>query len=208
MTSRLFAFFLHVWIIFYSKANFIDQCTDVHIKPQTTPETIINSIQQCFEQTNQPISTTQNIADILYIPLQNTIKTILDYESMQEKITNEDFDTRRSIKNIQKELVQYYFEINTKINQIDLPIFHHNSMEHTFFKIKQFLKNSNQTAHHIQQIQKAILNQKNKILNISSNVYSLDNLRQKRSEAQQDLELKLRHFRNAIRAQYHEKQPR
>ena len=208
MTSRLFVFFLHIWIIFYSKANFIDQCTDVHIEPLTTPEIIITSIQQCFEQSNQPVSITQNIDHILYVPIQNAIKTSKDYDTMQEKITKDDYDTRRSIKNIQKELVQYYFEMNTKINQIELPIFHHTSMEHTFFKIKQFLKNSNQTAHHIQQIQKAIYKQKNKIVNISSNVHLLENLRQKRSEAQQHFELKLQHFRNAIRAQFHEKQYR
>lgn len=208
MTSRLLAFLMHICIIFYSKANFIDQCTNVHIETQTTPEIIITSIQQCFKQTNQPISTTQNIPNILYVSIQNAIKTSRDYDSMQEKITNEDFDTRRSIKNIQKELVQYYFEMTTKINQIELPIFHHTSMEHTFFKIKQFLKNSNQTVHHIQQIQKAVYSQKNKILHISSNVHSLDNLRQKRSQAQQYFELKLQHFRNAIRDQYNEKQPR
>jgi len=207
MSSRLFVLFFHICVIFHSKADFIDQCTGVHIQSQTTPEIIITSIQQCFEQTNQPISTTQNIQNILHSPIQDLINTIRDYDSMQEKITNEDSDTRTHIKHIQKELVQYYFEINNKINQVEIPNVHHTSIEHIFFKIKQFLKNTNQTAHQIHQIQKAIQRQKNKILNISSNILTLNSLRQTRTEAQQYFEIKLQDFRNAIRAQYHEKQP-
>ena len=207
MTSKHSAFFLLFLFFINVYSTIVIQCTDVYVNSHSTPDMILKSIQQCFEQSNQPISITQNIETMLNEPLNKLTTAISNYNNAQEKISNEDFDTRRSIQIIQKEIIQYYFEMNTKINQIQLPNIHHASMEHIFFKIKKFLQNSNQTVQYIGEIQKSIQQQKQKIQNISSDVLMLNTLRQIRTEAQQLFEMKLEEFRNAIRAQFHEKLP-
>ena len=184
--------------------DIVDHCTDIHILPHDKPQNAIESVYQCFHANRKFNIDFQNISDALLQPIQDLSQATDNYDKMLNKITEEDYDSRRKLRDIQKQFVLIYFGIETKIQQIELPQFYHKNIEHIFFKIETFIKKIRENMQFIALNKKSIERYKQNIIDLKSNVLMLNELREIRTNARTVFEQTLQNFRNSIHAEYQE----
>lgn len=182
--------------------DIIEHCTDIHILPRDSPESAIRSTYQCFHATRKFEIPFSRIEDALLGPITSLVETQNKYEKMQARITDEDFDSRRKLRDIQKAFVQIFFSLETKINQVEIPQLYHATLEHIFFKVENFIERVNETVLYIVDEKKALIRYQQKIQNMYSNVTKMDILRENRTNARSNFENALREFRSKIHKEY------
>jgi hypothetical protein len=203
MTSRtLCILYILSQIYITLSVDIIEHCTDIHILPHDSPENAIRSTYQCFHATRKFEIPFSKIADALLGPITGLLETQNKYEKMQARITEEDFDSRRKLRDIQKAFVQIFFALETKIHQVELPQLYHATLEHIFFKVGHFLEYVNETSSYIMDEKASINRYKQRIEDMRSNVTKLNILRENRTDAREHFEISLKEFRSKIHKEY------
>tara|TARA_B110000093_G_C12939725_1_gene397450 strand:- start:999 stop:1661 length:663 start_codon:yes stop_codon:yes gene_type:complete len=206
MTSRVFVFWcLALQITMSDSIDIIEHCTDIHVLPHDTAKNAIDSAYQCFHATRKFEIPFEKIEDALLGPITGLVETTNKYEKMQVRITEQDFDSRRKLRDLQKEFVQLFFSLETKIHQIELPQLYHATLEHIFFKVENFLQTVNETVAFVVSVKKSILRYKHTIQNMFTNVTTLNVLRENRVNAREHFETALKEFRSKVHAEYDER---
>ena len=205
MTSRLFIVWSFILQFTTSGAvDIIEHCTDIHVLPHDNPQNAIDSTYQCFHATRKFEIPFEKIEDALLGPITGLVETTNKYEKMQVFITEQDFDSRRKLRDMQKAFVQFFFSLETKIHQVELPQLYHATLEHIFFKVDHFLNTVNETVAFVNDVKKSILRYKQTIQDMFSNVTTLNVLRENRVNAREYFELSLKEFRSKVHAEYDE----
>jgi hypothetical protein len=203
MPSKIFFIYCILYqIISTQSIDIIEHCTDIHILPHDNPNNALHSTYQCFHATRKFDIPFEKIEYALLPAITGLIETQNKYEKMQAKITDEDFDSRRKLRDIQKAFVQIFFALETKIHQTELPILSHATLEHVFFKVETFLQQVNETVGFIADTRKSMVRYKKKIENMGSNVTTLNILRDNRTDARNFFESTLNEFRSKIHKEY------
>jgi hypothetical protein len=182
--------------------DIIEHCTDIHVLPHDNPTNALHATYQCFHATRKFEIPFERIEDALLPAITGLVETQNKYEKMQTRITDEDFDSRRKLRDIQKAFVQIFFALETKIHQVELPQLYHATLEHIFFKVENFLQYVNETKDFVIDSRKSIDRYKKQIENMGTNVTTLNILRDNRTNARNFFENTLKEFRSKIHKEY------
>lgn len=182
--------------------DIIEHCTDIHVLPHDNPNNALHATYQCFHATRKFEIPFERIEDALLPAITGLVETQNKYEKMQTRITDEDFDSRRKLRDIQKAFVQIFFALETKIHQVELPQLYHATLEHIFFKVENFLQYVNETKDFVIDSRKSIDRYKKQIENMGTNVTTLNILRDNRTNARNFFENTLKEFRSKIHKEY------
>ena len=207
MPSRLVVVVVWSFILQLTRTDAVDiieHCTDIHVLPHDNPKNAIDSAYQCFHATRKFEIPFEKIEDALLGSITGLVETMNKYEKMEVFITEQDFDSRRRLRDMQKEFVQFFFSLETKIHQVELPQLYHATLEHIFFKVENFLNTVNETVAFVNDVKRSILRYKETIQDMFTNVTTLDILRENRVNAREHFETTLKEFRSKVHAEYDE----
>ena len=127
-------------------------CTEFEVLNRDSVENILSNIHSCIKDTHFVDMSSEYIANRLKIPVQKKKKKLDDYRDIHHKASFYNSESKRLLRNIQRNIVGIELNFKYLISESQLPALVHLSDETEIRKVQEYLKENAKYVNYIKSI--------------------------------------------------------
>ena len=127
-------------------------CTEFEVLTRDSVDNILSNIHSCIKDTHFVDISLEYVSSRLKIPVQNYKEKLDDYRDIHHKASFYNGESRRLLRNIQRNIVGIQLNLKYLISESELPALVHLSDETEMRKIKEYLKENAKYVNYIKSI--------------------------------------------------------